>query len=341
MSSENYWTRIPLRLQVRQFLVLTALTVLEVVRRPICLLLTATCVLLTAATPMMLLHQFGEEGKLARDSGLAFHFIFGLFVAGIAACSSLSREMHSGTAAAVLSKPISRGVFFLAKFAGLVVVIMAFSTCTAAVTLLSERVAERFESAEGLVGYIIDWRTGRTLLAAPFVAFFVAGILNYAIRRPFESTAFGLLLVSLLVMFLISGFFDRAGHLSARFDFAVEWRIVPAFFVASLGLAVLSTIALLLSTRLSTVPTLTICVLIFLVGLLSDYVFGRHVDHSAVASFLYRIVPNWQHFWMADALNREGSVPLVYVTRAASYATVYSVAFLCFGVLSFRCAEVK
>jgi len=41
--------------------------------------------------------------------------VFGVFVSGYAACVSLAREMRTGTASAVLSKPVSREIFFLAK----------------------------------------------------------------------------------------------------------------------------------------------------------------------------------------------------------------------------------
>ena len=87
-------------LRVRQFVTLSILTAVEATRQPICLLLTTTCILLTMLTPMLALHNFGEDGRLARDSGLAYQFVFGLFVAAYAACSSLAREMRSGTASA-------------------------------------------------------------------------------------------------------------------------------------------------------------------------------------------------------------------------------------------------
>ena len=69
-------------LRIRQFLTMAGLTAVEAIRQPICLLLTTACVVLTALIPLLTLHNFGEDGKLARDSGLAFHLVFGLLVAG-------------------------------------------------------------------------------------------------------------------------------------------------------------------------------------------------------------------------------------------------------------------
>ncbi|MDP6848726.1 MAG: hypothetical protein QGI24_08055, partial [Kiritimatiellia bacterium] len=139
---------------------------MEAVRQPVCLLLSATCVLLTAIIPMVLMHNLGEDGRIARDSGLAFHLVFGLFISGYAACSSLSREMHSGTAAVVLSKPVDRALFFLAKYAGVTVLVFLFSACACISTLLAERTAERFISNSTLLGYVTDWQTGKMLIGA-------------------------------------------------------------------------------------------------------------------------------------------------------------------------------
>lgn len=325
---------------IRQFVSLATLTAIEAIRQPICLLLTTACVLVTAITPLLIMHNFGEGGRLARDGGLAFHFVFGVFVAGYAASSSVSREMRTGTASAVLSKPVGRETFLLAKLVGIVVVILAFSLCAACATLLSERVAEKFVQSPDFSGYVTDRLTGALLLAAPAVAYLLAGLINYFLRRPFESTAFGLLMVCLLVTFLAVGCFDRLGHF-APLDFRVQWRIVPANILIAMALLVLGAIAVALSTRLQTVPTLTICTTIFLLGLVSDFLFGRRAAESAVAGLLHGIIPNWQHFWMSDALANGGSIPAVYVLNAGLYALAYTAAALCIGLASFRHAEMK
>lgn len=309
-------------------------------RQPIFLLLVSANVVLTALVPMMLMHHFGEEGKLARDSGLALQFVFGLLVTGYAASSSLAREMREGTASAVLSKPVSRDLFFLAKFAGVVVVVLAFSLCSVTSTLLAERISEKFMSAGTAFLYVTDMRTGALLLSAPVVACLVAGLLNYLVRSPFESTAFGLLLVTVLGVFFSSGFFNRAGRL-APFAFDVDWRILPAGVLVTLALVVLAAVALGLSTRFRAFPTLSICAALFLLGLMSDYLFGRPAGASPLAGVLYRIVPNWQHFWVPDTLTGGGTIPGAYVLAVAAYAALCCTGILFLGLCSFRRAETE
>ena len=327
-------------LRIRQFLTMAGLTAVEAGRQPICLLLTTTCVVLTSLVPLLNMHDFGEDGQLARDSGLAFHFVLGLFIAGYAACSSLAAEMKSGTASAVLSKPVSRGAFFLAKFTGVAAVVVAFSACAGLATLLSERVAERFYFTPRLTGYITDWQTGTLLVLSPVAAYLAAGGINYSTKRPFGSIAFGLVFVGLLGVALVAGFFDRTGSY-APFNLDVQWRILPASLLVTLALIVLSAVALTLSTRLSTVPTLTFCGAILVAGLTSDYLLGQRAQASRLAGVLYRLLPNWQHFWLSDALSHGGVIPWSYVGSAALYAVAYSAGILCLGLWSFRNADMK
>ena len=62
---------------------------------------------------------FGDEPKLIKNSALAVMFLAGLFGAVLSASASVAREIRSGTALAVLAKPVSRAQFLLAKYAGL------------------------------------------------------------------------------------------------------------------------------------------------------------------------------------------------------------------------------
>lgn len=326
--------------RIRQFCTLARLTAVEAVRQPICLLLTTSCIMLIGLGPMLHLHTFGEDGKLARDGALAFHFVFGLSIAAYAACSSLSRETRSGTASAVLSKPVSRETFFLAKFAGVAMVILAFSLCAGIATLLAERAAEKFYETPGHYGYATDFTTGWMLIASPLVAYAIAAVINFRKGRPFESTAFISTMLALVAVLFLSGLY-RANGAPGPYGLQVQWRIVPVSILVTLALLVLSAVAITLSTRMGTVPTLTFCALVLIAGLTSDYIFGRYAAESALASFFYRATPNWNHFWMPDALTSNGTVPWKYVIRAAFYATTYSAGILCLGIVSFRHKEMK
>jgi hypothetical protein len=324
--------------EAQRFVTLTRLAALDAIRQPIVLLLTVATIMLSALTPMVLLHKFGEDGKLAREGGLAFHFVLGTLVTVYAASSALTREIRSGTVAAVLSKPVGRSVLFFAKFAGVVCVIVGFSVAAATTTLLAERVAERWAVSSGGVQDLIDWRTGWSLLAAPFAALAIAGLLNCRRKAPFTSTAFWLVVLALLATFVASGWFDRAGRFAA-FDYRVDWRILPASALMTAALVVVAAIASGLATRLAPAPTLTLCGLVLVLGLLWEYWFGR-APGSGLALLVGGLLPNWQNFWVSDALVGGGHIPWSYVGRAATYAVTYVAGALLVGVASFRYVDV-
>lgn len=309
-------------LALRQVITLAGLTTLEVVRQPITLVLTLVCAVAIVLNPLLIIHPFGEAGKLARDGALAFHFVFGLFVAAFAASSALTKEVHSGTAAAVLSKPVSRDAFFLGKFVGVAAVTLIFSGCITMATQLNQIVVHHFRHVPALV----------LLPATPLLGLVVAAILNITRRRHFLSSAYACMFGSLALVLALMG---------AILDHGFEWRLIPANILISVALIVLAAIAVALSTRMPVIPATVVCATFFLAGLLSDYLFGRASDESLVAGMFYFVIPNWQHFWVTDGLTGGGVIPWSYVANAAGYAVLYIVAVLSLGLVSFRGIDLR
>ena len=310
--------------QLRRFMAVAGLTTLEALRQPFLLFLTASCVIGISLMPILLLHTMGDAPKLVQDSALALHFVGGLLLGGYAASAALGREIRRGTLATVLSKPVNRSTFFLAKFAGVAGVLILFSVATSIATLLTAHMADAPSNA-------FDFATGGPLYLAPFAAFILAGLLNYFKHRPFVSTAFVLLVAFMVVVFGVAA---ASGN--------VVWRVLPASLLITFATFVLAAIAIALITRLDLVPTLAVCTVIFLVGLMTDYVLGRAAIANRWISFVYKLIPNWQHFWLADALTGENStIPWRYVGWAGIYATFYLIGSLSLGILSFRNVETK
>ena len=65
----------------------------------------------------------------------------GLFGAVLSASASLAREIRTGTALAVLSKPVGRAQFLLAKFAGLAAALTLLTYVNMVGVLLASRMA--------------------------------------------------------------------------------------------------------------------------------------------------------------------------------------------------------
>jgi len=318
-------------LKVQQFILLTVNAFLDIIRQPIVLLLAVTSIALTSLLPMVSVFMFGEEVRLVQDGAFAFQFGMGLLLAGVSASVALYREISRGTAATVLCKPVSRSLFFLAKYGGVLLVLILFCTLSLTVTLLSVRIP--------LPGLNTDWRVGGILYAVIPVAFSLAAIMNFAFKRPFVSQAFAFLVSCLIVALLAGAWLNPDGGV-CPFGSRLAWRLLPAGVLIGLALAVFAAIALSLSTRLSPVFTLSVCGILFFGGLLSDYMFGQVAAHSLPAAVCYSLVPNWQDFWLVDALAGGRTIPWGYVARAGGYALLMIAGMLCFGLVSFRNVEI-
>ena len=272
-----------MRVHIHQFIALAWLTAIETMRQPVCLILVTTAILLVGNLPILITHTLGEGIKLVRDSSLAIHLVSGLILGVYAACASLVHEIRRGTAASVLSKPVHRELFFLAKFTGIVIVLMCFSVAVTAATLLSARtVRDRYE---------LDWWSIGTLLAAVVTAYCAAGLINFFLRRPFSSNAFMMLILLLATGFVGINFLDAEGDL-ATFGSQTPWSLVPASVLVAIGVLVLAAISTSLATRLDVVATLTICSVLFFLGLLSDYLFSRLTTNGFWSRTLYGLIPN-------------------------------------------------
>jgi len=252
---------------MRQFITLAANAFMELVRQPVFLLLmTSSAVLeIFLATPYYF--AFGDEEKLVKNSTLALMLLAGLLGAVLCASASLAREIRTGTALAVLSKPVGRTLFLLSKFAGLMLALTVLTYVNLLACLLASRMA--FDA----YGSTDMFAVGIFALAL-VVAYLLGGFSNFFLRRPFVSDTVFCLVLLVTVAFVVINFYDKEGHAQA-FAKGVDWLVVPAAVLILLALWVLAALALCCSTRLDIIPTLAICSAFFLMGIMSDYLFGR------------------------------------------------------------------
>ena len=141
-----------------------------------------------------------------------------------------------------------------------------------------------------------------------------------------------------------------------------EGNLWVAVAVLFLGELVLTSIALAASTRLGQVLTLVTTIGFFLLGLLSDWLIARRIirieeieaavteaggqvgTELALQSWLlevaYAIVPNFQVFWLADAITQDADIPLDYLAWTVPYGLVLIVVALSIAVMLFQRREV-
>jgi len=320
-----------MRTTIKQITSIARLTALEASRQPIFLLLTTAVLLFIGLLPLLITHVISDSARMVRDSALAVQWVSGLVLGCYAASSTITRELRRGTLASILSKPVGRGLFFLSKFAGVSLIMLLFAITSTLATMLSVRTAAQ--------PYLYDaWGIG-PLFAAIALAYGWAAIQHYFLRIPFVSRTYMILSIAVALAFIASCLVPVEGE-PGGFGAAIPWNIAPAGLLLGLAMVLISSFAVSLATRLDTVPTLSWCVGLFLLGLMSDYLFGRRADEHWFFDGLYGIIPNWQHFWAVDALHR-GAIPWSYTLDVVGYVAVYAVAVLCAGLLSFMRMEVK
>ena len=101
---------------MRQFTTIAFNAFMELVRQTIFLVLLAVSVAFIVFLANVYYFSLGNDPKFTKDSILAVIFLTGLFGAVISAAASVAHEIRSGTALAVLAKPVGRVRFLLAKF---------------------------------------------------------------------------------------------------------------------------------------------------------------------------------------------------------------------------------
>jgi ABC-type transport system involved in multi-copper enzyme maturation permease subunit len=324
---------------MRQFFTIATNAFMELIRQPVFLLLMTASVLFEIFLAVPYYFAFGDETKLVENSTLAVMLLSGLLGAVLSASASLAREIRTGTALAVLSKPVGRAQFFLAKYAGLAAALTVLSYVNLIGVLLASRMAFDAYGKTDLPAIGI-------FAAGIVLAYALAGFSNFFLRRPFVSDAvLALVVFATVAAFLIFRFTKQMESLGTLAQ--VDWRLVPAGILILFALWILAALALACSTRLDTIPTLAVCSAFFLIGLMSDYFYSQMGGKLAGngpwwASTLYTIVPNWQLFWFADALDMgKSTFHWGYVGKAFAYMVAYAGAALAVGTALFEERELS
>ena len=309
-------------------------TFVETLRQPVYAVILAAALLLFLISPSLAMYTMDDDNKLLREIGLSTLFLTSLFVAIFSASGAVSIEMENKTILTVLTKPVQRPVFVIAKFLGVVgAVALAHYLCTIALLMtIRHGVLETASDTH-------DWTVVGSAAAVAIATVLLSAFFNYAYDWKFTSTAVvvGAILATLTLVFL--AMIDR------------DWQFAPAkngikrldiygSILLFLAAVVIAAIAVAISARFNVIVTLSACIGVFLLGLISDYVFGRFADTHLWAQAGRFLVPNLQVFWISDAIYEGSVVPFRYILISASYALCYTVGILALAVALFQRRQI-
>ncbi|MFM8640170.1 MAG: ABC transporter permease [Planctomycetota bacterium] len=333
-------------------------TAVECVRQPVSLaVLVAGTLLIVLSVPFSGFTLMDDQ-RMFVDLALSTVFVCGTLLAAFLATNALSREIDNRTALTVVSKPVARPVFVWGKYLG---VAAALTACTAFLAL---------------VLMLVEMHGTMPTMATPYhfpvLAFGVSAIVatfacaiwtNYFYGWSFPASVLGFGIPLLGLGYLGALLFDKDWTpLSPAAQF--EGGIWTAIGMMWLGLCVLASIAVAASTRFGQVVTLGITFGAFMAGLMSDWLIARPLrditgmmermakdgtaasaaDGAAAKRALleaaYAAVPNFQVFWLSDAVQQKRDIPFSYVAPSAAYGLALIVAALCVAVAMFERREV-
>ena len=319
---------------VYKILIVAKNTLTETLRQPIYAVIIAFSLFLFFMSPSIAMYTMDEDIKMLREIGLSTLVLTGLFIAIFSATAALTEEIETKTITTILSKPIGRPTFILGKFLGVTAAVaLAHYVCTTALLMTVRHGV--LESASDTH----DWPVIVTAAVIVIMALLLTAFLNYIYDWSFPATAIGLIAVFATFGMVFLSFIDK------------EWKFNPqnnnfhafdiyASVLLLFAVIVLVALAIALSTRLNVVLTLVCCVGAFLLGLISDYMFGRFAQMHFWAKIGHILAPNLQVFWISDAIYEGSSIETYYLFISGVYAALYTAAILLIAIALFQRRQV-
>lgn len=309
-------------------------TFIETLRQPVYIIIIIAALLLLLVSPSLTMYTMSDDNKLLREMGLSTLFLTSLFIAIFSASGAVAEEIDNKTILTVLTKPILRPIFILAKFLGVsAAVAVAHYICTVAMLMaIRHGVLETVSDTP-------DWTVIGTGAAVVVLAILLSAFFNYSYDWKFSSTAIILTAVFATIGMVFLCFIDRYWRFNPQnngFNALDVYSSVLLFLAAIIIVA----LAVALSTRFNIVVTLSACVGIFMLGLISDWAFGELAKTQLWAKICYYLVPNLQIFWISDAIYEGSEVPIKYILITASYALCYTTAILLLAIAVFQRRQV-
>ena len=309
-------------------------TFIETLRQPVYAIIIVAALILLFISPSLTMYTMSDDNKLLREIGLSTLFLTSLFISIFSASGAVAKEMENKTILTVLTKPVQRPIFIIAKFFGVAsAVILAHYICTIALLMVIRHgVLETVNDPH-------DWTVIATAGTIVVAVFLLSAFFNYAYAWKFSSTAIVLtgIFATLGIVFLI--FIDIHWQFNPKHN-GINAVDIYGSVLLLLAAIIMVALAVALSSRFNIVVTLSSCIGIFLLGLVSDYVFGRFAETQLWAKIGRYLVPNLQIFWISDAIYEGSQVPVKYIIITASYALCYTTAILALAIALFQRRQI-
>ncbi len=295
---------------MRNFFHVARNTFRECLREPIFFILLGSAMCLIGLFPSISLFVFHEQIKLVIDSSMATTLVFGLVSAVLCASHTIAGEINNGTVLLLLSKPVSRWSFILSKMAGILAALTVFVFICNGATMISLRVAKD--------QFRLDYFTFYTYYGLIFLGMVWGAFRNFYSRKSFPAST---IISFCIIIPLFIGFLQFMPIEGKIPKFHTE--VIPALCLLFFAIWAMGALTVMLSAKLDMMANLLVSSVLFFSGLISDYFLGQSAGSFSFSAIAYAIIPNWQFFWLADALANKKSIPWEYIGWSALYIVFY------------------
>lgn len=190
-----------------QLIAITKNTYLQTIRQPLFGIIVLVTLGGLAMAPSLTGWTLDDDDKMLRDLGLSTLLVQGLFLACMGASSVINTEIEDRTVLSSVSKPISRPIFIVGKYLGILgglltahllagvalfmvmrhgVLQMASQHSDITVLLLGPGLLGLILVAAGILNYVLDWRFLPTVISIAVPAAIVSSLLLLVVDREWK-----------------------------------------------------------------------------------------------------------------------------------------------------------
>jgi hypothetical protein len=215
--------------------------------------------------------EVSGDNKLLLDIGLATVLVCGTLLAAFVATAVISREIENKTVLTVVSKPVARPCLVVGKYIGVAAALLIAVVSMLLFLMMGLRHGVMSMASDDLDGPVILF-TGLAVLVAMGVAIWC----NFFYGWYFSQTCMTVLAPAMVVAYVLVLLLNKKWQWQGPgVDFKPQ--ITFACIGLTLAILVLASVATAVSTRLGQVMTIVVCAGVFVFGLMSNYLIGRHV----------------------------------------------------------------
>ena len=306
----------------------------ETIRQPVYAIIIIAGTFIFFMSPSITMYSMDDDNKFLRELGLSTLFLAGLFISVFSAAAAITEEIETKTIITTLSKPIPRYLFILGKFLGVIAAVFLAHYIFTISHLMTLR--------HGVMTTASDSNDFTVITAAAAIVLssvLISAFLNYSYDWKFTSTAISIAAIGCTIAMVFLAFIDSYWKFNPA-ENKIELFDIYASALLLIALLVLAALALMFSARFNVLITLSCCVGVFLLGLVSDYAFGRFADTQIWAKIGRALVPNLQVFWISDAIYEETQIPIQYIVMAGGYGLLYAGGILFLTIALFQKRQV-